>query len=45
MGYTGAFYQEFFGTSTGLLFSFGTLTLWVALPVWGAMRIFNRRDW
>jgi Cu-processing system permease protein len=45
MGYTGAFYQDFFGTNVGLLFSFGTLFLWVSLPVWGALRIFNRRDW
>jgi Cu-processing system permease protein len=45
MGYTGAFYQDFFGTSMGLLFSFGILILWVVLPLWGAMRVFNRRDW
>ena len=45
MGYTGAFYREFFGTSVGMFFSFGTLMLWVVLPLLGALRVFNRRDW
>jgi Cu-processing system permease protein len=45
MGYTGAFYQEFFGTSTGIFFAFGTLSVWVMLPLLLALRTFNRRDW
>lgn len=45
MGYTGAFYRDFFGTSVGMAFSFGTLILWVLLPLAGALRVFNRRDW
>jgi Cu-processing system permease protein len=45
MGYTGAFYEEFFGTSTGTIFAFGTLAIWVALPLLLALRTFNRRDW
>lgn len=45
MGYTGAFYQEFFGTSSGLIFAFGTLAIWVMLPLVLALRKFNRRDW
>lgn len=45
MGYTGAFYRDFFGTNVGLAFSFGTLVLWVLLPLAGALRVFKRRDW
>lgn len=45
MGYTGAFFQEFFGSSLGILFSAGTLILWIVLPVLAALRIFNRKDW
>ncbi len=33
MGYTGALFQKFFGTSSGLLISIGMLLLWVAVPV------------
>lgn len=45
MGYTGAFYQAFFGTAAGSIFSFGTLILWALLPLWMAMHIFEKRDW
>lgn len=44
MGYTGAFYQEFFGSSLGMLFSIVVLCIWVALPIGIAQRIFNRKD-
>jgi Cu-processing system permease protein len=44
MGYTGAVFKEFFGTYTGLLFSFVTLFLWIALPVWYSTRKFNTKD-
>jgi Cu-processing system permease protein len=44
MGYTGAFYKDFFGSSTGLLFSVSILLVWVALPLWLAQRIFGRKD-
>jgi len=44
MGYTGAFYQEFFGSSLGILFSTSILFLWIILPVWIALRIFARKD-
>lgn len=44
MGYTGAFYKEFFGGYTGMLFSTGVLTLWVILPLLLAIRVFNRKD-
>jgi Cu-processing system permease protein len=45
MGYTGAFYEDFFGTNIGLLFAFGTLGLWVLLPLAVALQRFIKRDW
>ncbi|WP_027124744.1 ABC transporter permease [Gelidibacter mesophilus] len=33
LGYTGAVFKQFFGTSLGLIISFAALTLWVVLPV------------
>lgn len=44
MGYTGAFYKEFFGSSTGMLFSLSILMVWIGLPLWIALRIFSRKD-
>ena len=44
MGYTGAVFKDFFGTSTGLLFSFSVLLLWIALPVWYSTRQFKTKD-
>jgi Cu-processing system permease protein len=44
MGYTGAFYKEFFGSNFGLLFSSGVLMLWIILPIGLALRFFMRKD-
>ena len=44
MGYTGAFYKEFFGSSTGFLFSVGMLLLWIIVPFVNALRIFKKKD-
>jgi Cu-processing system permease protein len=44
MGYTGAVFKDFFGTATGLSFSFITLLLWIVLPVWYATQKFNTKD-
>lgn len=44
MGYTGALYKDFFGSGTGVLFTTGIMLLWVALPLWLAVRRFNRKD-
>jgi len=44
MGYTGAFYKNFFGSNLGILFSGSLLTLWVLWPIVFAIRIFNRKD-
>ena len=44
MGYTGAFYKEFFGSSTGMIFSLSILMVWIGLPLWIALRIFSKKD-
>jgi len=44
MGYTGAVFQDFFGTVTGGLFTLTVMTAWVVVPVWLSMRTFNRKD-
>jgi Cu-processing system permease protein len=44
MGYTGALYKDFFGSGAGVLFTSGIMLLWITLPLWQALRIFNRKD-
>ena len=44
MGYTGALYKDFFGSGSGILFTSGIMFLWIILPLWGAMRIFKKKD-
>ena len=44
MGYTGALYKDFFGSSTGIIFTSVIMLLWILLPVWLALKIFKRKD-
>ncbi|MDZ4714387.1 MAG: ABC transporter permease subunit [Cytophagales bacterium] len=44
MGYTGAFYKDFFGTSTGIIYSFSMLLVWTVVPLLLALRKFIRKD-
>ncbi len=44
MGYTGALYKDFFGSGSGILFTVGIMFLWIILPLWGALRIFKKKD-
>jgi Cu-processing system permease protein len=44
MGYTGALYQDFFGSFTGMLFTTGVMFLWIVIPLYGAVRTFKRKD-
>jgi Cu-processing system permease protein len=44
MGYTGAFYKEFFGSSFGIIFSMLILFVWVIAPFLLALRIFSKKD-
>lgn len=44
MGYTGAFYKNFFGSGTGIMFSTAILAVWIIVPLWMALRVFLRKD-
>ena len=44
MGYTGALYQDFFGSVWGMLFTTGIMLLWAALPLYAAVRTFGKKD-
>lgn len=44
LGYTGALFQKFFGTNSGLLISIGVLFLWVFIPVSFLLRKSFRKD-
>jgi Cu-processing system permease protein len=44
MGYTGAFYKNFFGSSFGVVYSVCFLSLWAVAPLLLAMRKFVRKD-
>lgn len=44
MGYTGAFYKEFFGSQLGIAMSTIVLILWILLPFLLALRTFSRKD-
>jgi Cu-processing system permease protein len=44
MGYTGAVYKDFFGSSLGLLYTIGIMLVWIGLPLLLAVRTFNKKD-
>jgi Cu-processing system permease protein len=44
MGYTGALYEKFFGSSTGILYSLAILFLWFAIPLFFAAKKFAKKD-
>ncbi len=44
LGFTGAVFQQFFGGVPGMMVAATVLLLWMALPVWIAIRKFNNRD-
>jgi len=44
LGYTGAVFQKFFGTSLGLVLSSGILLLWVVFPIGIIYRMIKRKD-
>ncbi|APS38926.1 MULTISPECIES: ABC transporter permease subunit [Salegentibacter] len=44
LGYTGAVFKSFFGTTKGSIISFGVLLAWVILPVWGMLRLASKKD-
>jgi len=44
MGYTGAIFKNFFGTTAGMSVSFVILLLWIYIPVQISLRKFNKMD-
>ncbi len=44
MGYSGAIFKEFFGTTSGMMVSFGFLILWIVLPFTYSLVKFKRKD-
>jgi Cu-processing system permease protein len=44
MGYTGAVFHEFFGSSIGIILSFFGLFFWIILPLSLSIGKFNRKD-
>jgi Cu-processing system permease protein len=44
MGYTGAIFQDFFGTQLGLVLSFTLLVLWSIIPFSISLFKFKRKD-
>lgn len=44
MGYTGAFFQQFFSSGSGILIATGMLLIWMLLPNFLATRVFKKRD-
>lgn len=44
LGYTGAVFKQFFGTSLGLLISFTMLSIWVVLPIWRIVYKSKKKD-
>lgn len=44
LGYTGAIFRDYFGTSQGMVLSFALLFAWVTLPFLFSMRKFRRKD-
>jgi Cu-processing system permease protein len=44
MGYTGAFYKNFFGSGFGIVYSFLFLVIWTLAPLMLALRRFVRKD-
>lgn len=44
MGYTGAIFKDFFGTTTGFIAALLALGLWIAIPLYFSLRIFRKKD-
>lgn len=44
MGYTGAVFQNFFGSSAGILISIFFLVLWIVVPIFLSTKLFGKKD-
>ena len=44
MGFTGAVYKQFFGSSFGLLYTMAVILVWIILPLIVSVRIFKKKN-
>lgn len=44
MGYTGAIFRDFFGTSLGMGITLSVMLLWILIPLWSSLRYFKKKD-
>jgi Cu-processing system permease protein len=44
MGYSGAIYKEFFGSTSGIAVAMGIMAVWILWPTWVCFRYFRRKD-
>jgi Cu-processing system permease protein len=44
LGYTGAVFEKFFGSSTGIIVSISGMTAWIIIPYWISFRIFKKKN-
>jgi len=44
MGYTGAVYKDFFGSSIGMIYTIIMMILWAIVPLWLSFRAFIKKD-
>ena len=44
MGYTGAVFKDFFGTTIGFIVAMLTLIFWIAIPLYFSLRVFRKKD-
>jgi len=44
MGFTGAVYKQFFGSSFGLVYTICIMLVWIAVPLIIAVRVFKRKN-
>jgi len=44
LGYSGAVFTEFLGSTTGLIYAVGLLFIWAVVPFWWALKKFSKKD-
>ena len=44
MGYTGALYKDFFGSLSGMFYTIAVMAVWMIVPVFLAVRAFQKKD-
>lgn len=44
MGFTGAVYKKFFGSSFGLIYSLACITVWIIVPLFISLRVFRKKS-